>query len=47
MTEEEYILKLFTKNHLKQKEIAVIINKSAQNVSDVLKFESKANEEQE
>ena len=39
MTEEEYILKLFTVDKLKQKEIAVIINKSAQHVSDVLKFE--------
>lgn len=45
MTEEEYILKLFTVDKLKQKEIAVIINKSAQHVSDVLKFEPKAIEE--
>ena len=42
MTEEEYILKLFTVDKLKQKEIAVIINKSTQHV---LKFEPKAIEE--
>lgn len=45
MVEEEYILKLFTEEHLKQKEIAVIIKKSEQHVSDVLKHEPKAIDE--
>jgi hypothetical protein len=45
MTEKEYILKLFTEDHLKQKEIALIIKKSEQHVSDVLKNETKAIEE--
>ncbi len=45
MTEEELIFKLFFEKHLKQKEIATIIKKSATHVSNVLKTNPKAKEE--
>lgn len=47
MTEQELIFKLFFEEHLKQKEIATIINKSATHVSDVLKTNPKTKEEKE
>lgn len=45
MTEQELIFKLFFEEHLKQKEIATIINKSATHISDVLKTNPKTKEE--
>lgn len=47
MTEQELIFKLFFEEHLKQKEIATIINKSATHVSDVLKTNPKTKEEKD
>lgn len=45
MTEQELIFKLYFEDHLKQKEIATIIKKSAQHVSDVLKTNPNTKEE--
>lgn len=45
MTEQELIFKLFFEEHLKQKEIATIIKKSATHVSNVLKTNPKTKEE--
>ena len=45
MTEQELIFKLYFEEHLKQKEIATIINKSSTHVSDVLKRNPKTKDE--
>lgn len=45
MTEQELIFKLYFEDHLKQKEIATIIKKSATHVSNVLKANPKTKEE--